>query len=68
VPIIGIGLYPRLVTDTYRVSIEALVQREANALAQLSHVPGKVVMRSQSPGLWPAVLQPFSPLKAPSLS
>jgi len=68
VPIIGIGLYPRLVTDTYRVSIEALVQREANALAQLSHVPGKVVMRSPSPGLWPAVLQPFSPLKAPSLS
>jgi len=68
VPIIGIGLYPRLVTDTYRVSIEALVQREANALAQLSHVPGKVVMRSPPPGLWPAVLQPFSPLKAPSLS
>jgi NAD(P)H-quinone oxidoreductase subunit 4 len=27
VPIIGIGLYPRLLTDTYRASIEALVVR-----------------------------------------
>ena len=29
VPIIGIGLYPRLMTDCYRTAIEALVDRGA---------------------------------------
>jgi NAD(P)H-quinone oxidoreductase subunit 4 len=35
VPIIGIGLYPRLVTDSYRASIEALVAREDVALTKV---------------------------------
>ena len=39
VPIIGIGLYPRLVTDSYRASIEALVQRETTALARVIQPP-----------------------------
>ena len=37
VPIVGIGLYPRLMTDTYRASMESLVARdEAAMLAQRS--------------------------------
>ncbi len=43
VPIIGIGLYPRLMTDSYRASIEALVQREDTALA--------LMLPPDSPGL-----------------
>jgi NAD(P)H-quinone oxidoreductase subunit 4 len=48
VPIIGIGLYPRLLTDTYRASIEALVKRETTAMALVQHPPGAVVMRQAS--------------------
>ena len=44
VPIIGIGLYPRLVTDSYRASIEALVLREDAAMA-------RVLGPTPSPGL-----------------
>jgi NAD(P)H-quinone oxidoreductase subunit 4 len=48
VPIIGIGLYPRLVTDTYRASIEALVARESLALKELSLPPaGGELIRQQ---------------------
>jgi len=36
VPIIGIGLYPKLITDSYRASIEALVQRDLNAMEKLN--------------------------------
>ncbi len=36
VPIIGIGLYPRLITDTYSSSIEALVSRDLGAMQRLS--------------------------------
>ncbi len=36
VPIIGIGLYPRLITDTYSASIEALVERDLVAVKTLS--------------------------------
>ena len=32
VPIIAIGLYPRLMTDSYRASIEALVALDLNAM------------------------------------
>jgi NAD(P)H-quinone oxidoreductase subunit 4 len=32
VPIIGIGLYPRLVTDTYRATIEQLVARDESSM------------------------------------
>ena len=38
VPIIGIGLYPRLLTDSYRASIEALVDRDLNAMERLNNV------------------------------
>ncbi len=45
VPIIGIGLYPRLMTDTYRASIETLVGRENAGLARVSAPPAGAVMR-----------------------
>ena len=35
VPIIGIGLYPRLMTDSYSASIEALVKRDVIAIERL---------------------------------
>jgi NAD(P)H-quinone oxidoreductase subunit 4 len=64
VPIIGIGLYPRLATDSYRASIEALVQREQQALARVSDPPGKAVMRP----IQAALAVPVVPLTAPSLA
>ena len=39
VPIIGIGLYPRLVTDTYRASVEAMVAKDTAALKLASAPP-----------------------------
>ena len=40
VPIIGIGLYPRLMTDTYRASMEKLVGQEDKAMAHLRSATG----------------------------
>jgi NAD(P)H-quinone oxidoreductase subunit 4 len=58
VPIIGIGLYPRIMTDTYRASIETLVAREEVALAKLDHPPAQAVMRHLPVGLAnPGLLQ-----------
>ncbi len=63
VPIIGIGLYPRLVTDSYRASIEALVQRELTALNRpVGSPPGGLIRRSPLGELLPPAL-----LQAPSL-
>lgn len=59
VPIIGIGLYPRLMTDSYRASIEALVTRNIDAMEQISQ-PTAPIIRSQP--VVPALLQ------APALS
>ena len=39
VPIIGIGLYPRLVTDTYRATIEQLVARDESTMKAVSSPP-----------------------------
>ncbi|MFM7266815.1 MAG: NAD(P)H-quinone oxidoreductase subunit 4, partial [Cyanobium sp.] len=61
VPIIGIGLYPRIVTDTYRASIETLVSRETAALARDQHPPAAVLRRPL------AALLPTTPLQAPRL-
>jgi len=64
VPIIGIGLYPRLLTDSYRASIEALVQREETARIRIGHPPAAAVMRQAArtlPG-------PAAPLRAPALA
>ena len=36
VPIIGIGLYPRLMTDSYSASIEALVRRDVQAMERIT--------------------------------
>jgi NAD(P)H-quinone oxidoreductase subunit 4 len=63
VPIIGIGLYPRLLTDTYRASIEALVKRESTAMALVQHPPGAAVMRQ---GTLAVALPPV--LQAPALT
>ena len=62
VPIIGIGLYPRLVTDSYRASIEALVQREDQAMALVSPAPAARLFRSL-----PAAVAPLPALRAPNL-
>jgi NAD(P)H-quinone oxidoreductase subunit 4 len=63
VPIIGIGLYPRIMTDSYRASIEALVQRENNAMAKVIHPPANALIR-RSPM---AELLPPALLQAPAL-
>ena len=49
VPIIGIGLYPRLMTDTYRASIEALVIRDTTALRGLGTPPAGGTLIRQPP-------------------
>ncbi|AII44622.1 NAD(P)H-quinone oxidoreductase subunit 4 [Synechococcus sp. KORDI-100] len=54
VPIIGIGLYPRLMTDSYRSSIEALVNRNVYAMERISR-PTAPIIRGQ-PAV-PALLQ-----------
>ena len=54
VPIIGIGLYPRLMTDSYRSSIEALVNRNVDAMERISR-PTAPLIRGQ-PAV-PALLQ-----------
>ena len=53
VPIIGIGLYPRLMTDSYRTAIEALVDRDVAAMEVISR-PTAPLIRSGS--LAPAML------------
>jgi NAD(P)H-quinone oxidoreductase subunit 4 len=63
VPIIGIGLYPRLVTDTYRASIESLVQREDQAMALVGPPPATRLIRGRPA----AAVLPFQGLTAPSL-
>ncbi|MEX1323408.1 MAG: NAD(P)H-quinone oxidoreductase subunit 4 [Synechococcaceae cyanobacterium] len=45
VPIIGIGLYPRIMTDSYRASIEALVRRETSAMALVIPTPAGSLIR-----------------------
>jgi NAD(P)H-quinone oxidoreductase subunit 4 len=64
VPIIGIGLYPRILTDSYRASIEALVQRETVAMAKVIHPPATGLIR-RSPM---AELLPPALLQAPALA
>jgi NAD(P)H-quinone oxidoreductase subunit 4 len=55
VPIVGIGLYPRIMTDSYRASIEALVLRENTAMAKVIHPPaGSLIRRSPLAALTPA--------------
>jgi NAD(P)H-quinone oxidoreductase subunit 4 len=62
VPIIGIGLYPRLVTDSYRAAIEALVERESVALVKVGRPPVPAVMATGAFGSLPPAL-----LHAPAL-
>jgi NAD(P)H-quinone oxidoreductase subunit 4 len=62
VPIIGIGLYPRIVTDTYRASIETLVGRENAALLRDQNSPATALLRRPLPALLPS-----APLQAPRL-
>jgi len=65
VPIIGIGLYPRLVTDSYRASIEALVLREDAAMARvLGPAPSGLIRGSQTQ---PVSWMPSALLQAPSV-
>ncbi|MBD2718486.1 NAD(P)H-quinone oxidoreductase subunit 4 [Synechococcus sp. FACHB-909] len=62
VPIIGIGLYPRLVTDSYQAAIEALVERESVALVKVGRAPVPAVMATGAFGHLPPAL-----LHAPAL-
>ena len=59
IPIIGIGLYPRIMTDSYRASIEALVQQESLALSKMGPLPiSKVLRPGQAlPGVPASVFQ-----------
>jgi len=61
VPIIAIGLYPRLVTDTYRASIEALVHREEQAMALVKPLAATALLRG------PHAFQPMAAMGAPTL-
>jgi NAD(P)H-quinone oxidoreductase subunit 4 len=45
VPIIGIGLYPRLMTDTYSAAMEALVARNESAMKALTAPAGGALIR-----------------------
>jgi len=45
VPIIGIGLYPRLMTDTYSAAMEALVARNESAMKALTSPAGGALIR-----------------------
>ena len=63
VPIVGIGLYPRIMTDSYRASIEALVQRENGAVTRLIHPSPNDLIRG--PSL--AMLPPSAVRQAPAL-
>ena len=65
VPILGIGLYPRLVTDSYRASIEALVAREVTARERVVDPPARLLMRS-APLAATLALQPLR--QAPALA
>jgi NAD(P)H-quinone oxidoreductase subunit 4 len=64
IPIIGIGLYPRIMTDSYRASIETLVQRETLALARVGPLPLQNVLRPLQPGIG----LPAAALQAPPLT
>jgi len=55
VPIIGIGLYPRLMTDTYRASMETLVARNEAAMQAMTAPSGSGLIRQ-------------APMQAPSLA
>ena len=69
IPIIGIGLYPRIMTDSYRASIESLVQRESLAFAKMAPLPLKNVFRPTA-SLGTASLGglPVAALQAPPLT
>ncbi len=55
VPIIGIGLYPRLMTDTYSASIEALVKRDLVAMKSVGRpVPSIMKKGLLTPALFSA--------------
>ncbi|TGG81327.1 MAG: NAD(P)H-quinone oxidoreductase subunit 4, partial [Aphanocapsa feldmannii 288cV] len=58
VPVIAIGLYPRLTTESYRASIESLVERDSNAL--------QAAARDKSPSI-PLTLIPATLQKAPAM-
>jgi NAD(P)H-quinone oxidoreductase subunit 4 len=63
VQIIGIGLYPRLMTDSYRASMEALVARENGAVTRLIHPSATDLIRRPTT----AVLLPPGRMTAPQL-
>jgi NAD(P)H-quinone oxidoreductase subunit 4 len=63
VPIVGIGLYPRIMTDSYRASIELLVRQETSALAKVGPLPIQGVLRPLTAPLGlPAVALQAPPL------
>ncbi len=60
VPIIGIGLYPRIMTDSYSASIEALVKRDSQAMERLTQPTAPII---RSTGLNPPfIAAPVLPL------
>ena len=61
VPIIGIGLYPRIMTDTYIASIDGLVRRNLGAIERVNKTSKSFSRQSD---LYPAII---SSSRAPSL-
>ena len=60
VPIIGIGLYPRIMTDTYIASIDGLVKRDLGAIER---VDKPSIELAEKNNFYPAFIEP---LKLPS--
>ena len=69
VPIIGIGLYPRLMTDSYTASIQELVKRDELALQSIKK-PSALMIRNTT--MTPAVVSsprlPISQTRAEQLT
>jgi NAD(P)H-quinone oxidoreductase subunit 4 len=55
VPIIGIGLYPRLMTDSYKATMEVLVAKDERAMKAMNAPAGSGLIRQ-------------APLRAPALA
>jgi NAD(P)H-quinone oxidoreductase subunit 4 len=55
VPIIGIGLYPRLMTDSYKATMEVLVAKDEQAMKAMNTPAGSGLIRQ-------------APLRAPALA
>ena len=66
VAILGIGLYPRIMTDSYRASMEALVQRENAAVTRLIHPSANDLIRRPTMAMVSLLQAPRLPAPGPA--